>query len=69
VSKDKRYLMCFPETRSEIVVPILGQNGILGEVDIDSSRLGAFSENDSKMLEEIATILAAAIESGERKSL
>jgi GAF domain-containing protein len=64
VSKDKRYLMCLPETRSEIVVPIIGQSGILGEVDIDSSRLGAFGENDTKMLEKIATTLASAIESG-----
>ncbi len=43
VSKDARYLMGFASTRSEIVVPIKGQKGVLGEIDIDSSRLSAFN--------------------------
>ena len=63
VREDKRYLMCFPGTRSEIVVPIQGKNGVLGEIDIDSSRISAFTEVDSRMLEEIASHLAEAIES------
>jgi len=46
VGKDPRYLMCFAATRSEIVVPIKGSKGVLGEIDTDSSRLSAFSEND-----------------------
>ena len=66
VSQDKRYLMCFPETQSEIVVPIKGKNGVLGEIDIDSSRLSAFTELDSRMLEKITDHLALAIESEKR---
>ena len=62
VSQDKRYLMCFPETRSEIVVPIKGEKGVLGEIDIDSSRLSAFTELDSRMLKKITDHLALAIE-------
>ncbi|MEK6851595.1 MAG: GAF domain-containing protein, partial [Candidatus Thermoplasmatota archaeon] len=36
VSKDPRYLACFPSTRSEIVVPILADDRLYGEIDIDS---------------------------------
>ncbi len=63
VGKDPRYLMCFAATRSEIVVPIKGSKGMLGEIDIDSSRLSAFSENDRETLEEVALLLAFYLES------
>ncbi|MEE9236925.1 MAG: GAF domain-containing protein, partial [Thermoplasmata archaeon] len=33
VTKDPRYMMCFPGTRSEIMVPILGSHGLLGQID------------------------------------
>src|SRR5207245_9155530 len=46
VSKDPSYLMCFATTRSEIVVPIKGKKGVLGEIDIDSNRLSAFNQED-----------------------
>jgi len=63
VGKDPRYLMCFAATRSEIVVPIKGSKGVLGEIDIDSSRLSALSENDRETLEEVASLLALYLES------
>src|SRR2546430_8972018 len=58
VSKDPRYLMCFASTRSEIVVPIKGMKRVLGEIDIDSSRLSAFKQKDRDMLEGAASLLA-----------
>ena len=58
VSKDPRYLTCFASTRSEIVVPIKGMKGVLGEIDIDSSRLSAFKQKDRDMLEGAASLLA-----------
>ena len=58
VNKDPRYLMCFPSTRSEIVVPIKGASRVLGEIDIDSNRLSAFTLRDREMLEETASMLA-----------
>jgi L-methionine (R)-S-oxide reductase len=57
VNKDPRYLMCFPSTRSEIVVPIRGAAKVLGEIDIDSDRLSAFTKHDQDLLEQAATIL------------
>ena len=62
VNKDSRYLMCFPSTRSEMVVPIKSGGSVLGEIDIDSDHLSAFTGNDQKLLEEAATILASYLE-------
>jgi GAF domain-containing protein len=66
VSKDPRYLMCFPATRSEIVVPIKGKKGVLGKIDIDSSRLTAFNQEDREILEVAASLLARRIESQDK---
>ncbi len=62
VSRDPRYLMCFPSTRSEIVVPIMGASRIVGEIDIDSDRIAAFSKHDEKLLEDAASELAKYLE-------
>ena len=59
VNADPRYLACSLETRSEIVVPIMSGGEVLGELDIDSDRLAAFDSADQKMLEAIASLLAA----------
>jgi L-methionine (R)-S-oxide reductase len=62
VSKDSRYMACFASTRSEIVVPIKGRSGVLGEIDIDSSRLSAFNKHDQEILEKAASLLARYLE-------
>jgi L-methionine (R)-S-oxide reductase len=54
VSKDSRYLECFVSTRSEIVVPIMDGGRVLGEIDIDSDQLDAFSSVDREFLEAVA---------------
>jgi len=54
VSKDPRYLECFLSTRAEIVVPISNQAGVIGEIDIDSDQLDAFSSVDREFLEVVA---------------
>lgn len=54
VEKDPRYLACFPGTKSEIVVPILANGQVYGEIDIDSNTLDAFRPQDQKFLEVVA---------------
>jgi GAF domain-containing protein len=54
VSKDPRYLQCFLSTKAEIVVPILGSGKVVGEIDIDSDELDAFSSVDREFLEAVA---------------
>lgn len=60
VRQDSRYLACSPETRSEIVVPIMdGEGRVLGEIDIDSDEPAAFGPDDCRLVETIAAALAA----------
>ena len=58
VNSDPRYLACSIETKSEIVVPILDGERVLGEIDIDSDRPAAFGDSDSQLLNAVAHALA-----------
>ncbi|MFO7675988.1 MAG: GAF domain-containing protein [bacterium] len=61
VSADPRYLACFSETRSEIVVPIIVRGQLWGEIDVDSSTRNAFSPADVEFLEAVAELLAGML--------
>ena len=58
VNSDPRYLACSLETKSEIVVPIMRGETVLGEIDIDSDRPSAFGLADRTLLESVARSLA-----------
>jgi L-methionine (R)-S-oxide reductase len=58
VNADSRYLACSVETISEIVVPIMQSDEVLGEIDIDSDRRAAFGPDDLRLLQPIADLLA-----------
>jgi L-methionine (R)-S-oxide reductase len=58
VNADPRYLACSIETRSEIVVPIMLDGEVLGELDIDSDKPAAFTDADRELLERVAALLA-----------
>jgi L-methionine (R)-S-oxide reductase len=58
VNADPRYLACSIETKSEIVVPIMRDGRVFGEIDIDSDRPAAFGAEDRVMLESVAQGLA-----------
>jgi L-methionine (R)-S-oxide reductase len=58
VSRDERYIACFPETRSEIVVPIKVRGRVVAEIDIDSDEPAAFGERDEELLRRLAEELA-----------
>lgn len=66
VNADPRYLACSVETRSEIVVPIMLDGDVLGEIDIDSDRPAAFGPDDRALLERVAERLAAKLRIGLR---
>ncbi len=61
VQADPRYLACSLETRSEIVVPIVRNGRVLGEIDVDSDAPAAFSEADRLLLEAVAKIFASRL--------
>lgn len=57
VNNDPRFLACSLSTRSEIVVPLLDGETVLGEIDIDSDQPGHFTPDDRTMLEQIARVV------------
>ena len=61
VNADPRYLACSIETRSEIVVPIMEDGDVLGEIDIDSDQTAAFGPADRALLEQVAALLSEAL--------
>jgi L-methionine (R)-S-oxide reductase len=62
VNSDPRYLACSLETRSEIVVPIRANGVVVGELDVDSHDLAAFSLQDKELLEKCVAIVGGLIE-------
>jgi len=58
VNNDPRYLRCFETTRSEIVVPVVYQGKVVGEIDIDGDVLNAFTTLDKEFLEAVAAKIA-----------
>ncbi len=64
VSKDKRYIpspLPPKNTQSELCVPLLFNEGVVGLLDIQSDKLNAFTEDDKIMFEAVADTMAAAI--------
>ena len=62
VNADPRYLACSLETRSEIVVPIRAHGKVIGEIDIDSHELAAFSYEDREFLERCVEVVGGFLE-------
>jgi L-methionine (R)-S-oxide reductase len=61
VNADARYLACSIDTKSEIVVPIMNGDAVLGEIDIDSDQIAAFGPSDRALLEQVAALLSEAL--------
>jgi len=59
VRSDPRYLQCFLNARSEIVVPIMKDGAAIGEIDIDSDREDAFTTTDQAFVESVAEELTS----------
>jgi L-methionine (R)-S-oxide reductase len=59
VQADPSYLACSLETRSEIVVPIMRDGAVLGEIDIDGDDRAAYNDADRRFLEALASLIAA----------
>jgi len=58
VNADERYLACFVSTRSEIVVPIVYEGRVVGEIDIDSDAPATFGSEDKAFLERVALLIS-----------
>lgn len=62
VSRDPRYVNARSSTRSELVVPMFTEGKVVGCLNLESDRLGAFTEQDADHLMTFASHAAVAIE-------
>jgi GAF domain-containing protein len=62
VQKDARYLVTVEQTRSELAVPLLAADRLVGVMNVESSRLNAFTPDDERLLQTLAGQLAVLIE-------
>ncbi|PYT64276.1 MAG: hypothetical protein DMG42_35075 [Acidobacteria bacterium] len=64
VSEDPRYIRCETgvDARSEIVVPLLMQDRLIGVLDLESTRAHAFTVEHERMLSTLGSYVAVALE-------
>ncbi len=62
VSKDPRYILLNPETRSEMAVPLIYKDKVIGVLDLEHTRRGFFTEDHQRTVTTLAAQVAIAIE-------
>jgi sigma-B regulation protein RsbU (phosphoserine phosphatase) len=62
VSKDPRYVLVNPETRSELATPLIYRGRVIGVVDLESAQLNYFTEEHVRIFSTLAPQIAIAIE-------
>src|SRR5271157_4373291 len=62
VSKDPRYIPANPETRSELCLPLIYKDKVIGVLDIEHTRKGYFTEDHVRIMTTLAAQVAIAIE-------
>jgi GAF domain-containing protein len=61
VSEDPRYIQVSSNTRSELAIPLIYRNELLGVLNVESEQVDAYTENDEEMLGTLGGSLAAII--------
>jgi len=62
VTKDSRYISVNPETRSELAVPLIYKEKVIGVLDLEHTRRNYFTEDHKRTLTTLAAQIAIAIE-------
>src|SRR5262245_4320289 len=61
-AKDPRYIASHPDIRSEVAVPLILQDRVLGVMDLESSRVGYFTDDHVRTLALLAQQVASSVE-------
>src|SRR6516162_1049133 len=61
-AKDPRYIASHPDIRSEIAVPLIAQDKVIGIMDLESDRVGYFSDDHVRTLTLLAPQVASSLE-------
>jgi sigma-B regulation protein RsbU (phosphoserine phosphatase) len=62
VHSDPRYLNALDAVRSELAVPMIARGRLVGVIDVQSTRLRAYSDQDRRLMRLIASRVAGSIE-------
>ena len=56
------YISANPAVQSELAVPLIVKNRVIGVIDLESEQLAAFTQDQRRLLELVASRMAVAIE-------
>jgi len=65
VNKDPRYIPLNPETRSELAVPLVYKDKVIGVLDLEHTRRGFFTDDHKRTVTTLAAQVAIAIENAQ----
>src|SRR6202050_5822779 len=65
VTEDPRYIAAVPNVRSELAVPLIYKNRVIGVIDLEARHPGYFNEEHSRLLSLIASRMAVGIENAQ----
>jgi signal transduction histidine kinase len=66
VREDSRYFPLISDTRSELVVPMILREHLIGVINLESDKLAFFNKDDERLVEAIAEQVVLAIEKAEK---
>lgn len=69
VSKEPGYLAIISETQSELIIPLLVKDKLVGVLDLQDRMLNAFSEDDVSVLQSVANYLAYIIDEKQKEEI
>jgi PAS domain S-box-containing protein len=68
VSKEPDYIVYYlTETKAELIIPLVVQDQLIGVLDLQSTQINAFSEDDVSVLQAIANYIAHIIDGKKRE--
>ena len=62
VARDLRYLTALASTGSEIIVPVIVDDRVVGTLDVEDERADAFGDDDGRLFERVAGAMRALYE-------
>ena len=62
VRTDPRYINALDAVRSELAVPMIARGKLVGVIDVQATRTGAYTEHDRSLLRLIASRVAVSID-------
>ena len=65
VTKDQRYIAALPNVCSELAVPLIAKNRVIGVIDLEARQPGYFTEEHSRLLTLLASRIASGIENAQ----